>query len=311
MRFCIIGAGACGLAVAKTFAERGISFDCFEALSDVGGIWNPESPHVVYGSTYLNSSKKLSRYPDFHFPEEWAPYASRAQAQDYLRAYAKEFGLYQLISFNKRVTRAERTRARLARADRGRGRAAPLCRARRRQRASLGGGRPHLSRPVRRRDAAFPRREVEGAGQGQARAGGGRGQLGGRYLVRCRDREWARRAFDAPDLLFLPQDGVRQADRRVHRLHQPDPAAAQIDAAVVSLGHAHRGRPASPLRPGAAGPRSVRGASHRLQHLYRSPHPWPHDREARHRAARRQARDLHRRQRGRDRFSGLGHRLSG
>ena len=76
---------------------------------DVGGIWNPESPHVVYGSTYLNSSKKLSRYPDFHFPEEWAPYASRAQAQDYLRAYAKEFGLYPLISFNKRVTRAEHT----------------------------------------------------------------------------------------------------------------------------------------------------------------------------------------------------------
>ena len=106
-RFCIVGAGACGLAVAKAFAERGIPFDCLEALSDVGGIWNPESPHVVYGSTYLNSSKKLSRYPDFHFPDEWAPYVSRAQAQDYLRAYAKEFGLYPLISFNKRVARAE------------------------------------------------------------------------------------------------------------------------------------------------------------------------------------------------------------
>jgi cation diffusion facilitator CzcD-associated flavoprotein CzcO len=51
MRFCIIGAGACGLAVAKTFAERGIPFDCLEALADIGGIWNPESPHVVYGST--------------------------------------------------------------------------------------------------------------------------------------------------------------------------------------------------------------------------------------------------------------------
>jgi cation diffusion facilitator CzcD-associated flavoprotein CzcO len=106
-RFCILGAGACGLAVAKTFAERGIPFDCFEALSDVGGIWNPESPHVVYGSTYLNSSKKLSRYPDFSFPEEWSPYVSRKQAQSYLRAYAKEFGLYKLIHFNSRVTRAE------------------------------------------------------------------------------------------------------------------------------------------------------------------------------------------------------------
>lgn len=108
-RFCIIGAGACGLAVAKAFAEQDIQFDCFEALSDVGGIWNPESPHVVYGSTWLNSSKKLSRYPDFHFPDDWAPYASRAQAQSYLQAYAKEFGLYPLISFNKQVTHAEHT----------------------------------------------------------------------------------------------------------------------------------------------------------------------------------------------------------
>ena len=72
----------------------------------------PESPHVVYGSTYLNSSKKLSRYPDFNFPEEWPHYVSRAQAQSYLRAYATEFGLYPLIRFNSRVARAERTEQR-------------------------------------------------------------------------------------------------------------------------------------------------------------------------------------------------------
>ena len=75
--------------MAKAFAECGIPFDCFEALSDVGGIWNPESPHVVYGSTYLNSSKKLSRYPDFQFPEEWAPYVEPgAGAEPICSAYA-------------------------------------------------------------------------------------------------------------------------------------------------------------------------------------------------------------------------------
>ena len=108
-RYCIIGAGASGLAVAKTFAERGITFDCFEALADIGGIWNSDSPHVVYGSTYLNSSKRLSRYPDFHFPDEWSHYVSRKQAQDYLRAYAREFGLYKRITFSKRVASAVRT----------------------------------------------------------------------------------------------------------------------------------------------------------------------------------------------------------
>jgi cation diffusion facilitator CzcD-associated flavoprotein CzcO len=107
-RFCIVGAGASGLAVAKTFAERGIPFDCFEALDEVGGVWNPASPHAVYGSTFLNSSKRLSRFPDFRMPEEMPHYLSRAQAQDYLRAYAREFGLYDRISFNARVAAAER-----------------------------------------------------------------------------------------------------------------------------------------------------------------------------------------------------------
>lgn len=108
-RYCIIGAGACGLAVAKTFAERNIPFDCFEALADIGGIWNPDSPHAVYESTFFNSSKRLSRYTDFHFPDEWPHYVSWAQAQHYLRSYATEFDLYPQISFNKRVTSAEHT----------------------------------------------------------------------------------------------------------------------------------------------------------------------------------------------------------
>ena len=106
-RFCIIGAGACGLPVVKAFAERGIPFDCFEALGDVGGIWNPQSPHVVYGSTFLNSSKKLSRYLDYQMADELPRYLSAAQAQQYLRDYAREFGLYDRITFNARVDRAE------------------------------------------------------------------------------------------------------------------------------------------------------------------------------------------------------------
>lgn len=108
-RYCIIGAGACGLPVVKRFAESGIAFDCFEAEGDVGGIWNLDSPHAVYGSTYLNSSKKLTRYLDYDFAEEWPVYASAAQAQDYFRAYAEEFGLYDRITFNTRVEKVERT----------------------------------------------------------------------------------------------------------------------------------------------------------------------------------------------------------
>jgi len=107
-RYCIIGAGASGLAVAKTFKERGIPFDCFEQLSGVGGIWNPESPNLVYESTYLNSSKKLSRYSDFPMPENYPQYLSSRQAYEYIDAYANTFGVADHITFNSEVKRAER-----------------------------------------------------------------------------------------------------------------------------------------------------------------------------------------------------------
>ncbi|MEM7192322.1 MAG: NAD(P)-binding domain-containing protein [Pseudomonadota bacterium] len=108
-RYCIIGAGACGLPVVKRFAESGIAFDCFEAEGDVGGIWNLSSPHAVYASTHLNSSRKLTRYLDFNFSDDFPIYASAAQSQDYLRAYAREFGLYERITFNTSVQAIERT----------------------------------------------------------------------------------------------------------------------------------------------------------------------------------------------------------
>lgn len=107
-RYCIIGAGASGLAVAKTFKERGIPFDCFERLSGVGGIWNPESPDLVYESTYLNSSRKLSRYTDFPMPAGHPQYLSSRQAYDYIDAYAHAFGVFDHITFDCEVENAER-----------------------------------------------------------------------------------------------------------------------------------------------------------------------------------------------------------
>ncbi len=56
-RYCLIGAGACGLPIIKNFKERGILFDCFESEADIGGIWNPESPNRV------RSNRKGSHAP--------------------------------------------------------------------------------------------------------------------------------------------------------------------------------------------------------------------------------------------------------
>lgn len=107
-RFCIVGAGASGLAAARHFAARGIPFDCFEREADVGGIWNPASPHAVYEGTYFNSSKRMSKYLDFAMPDDYPEYMSRRQALDYLRAYARTFALEDRIAFNTAVTKAER-----------------------------------------------------------------------------------------------------------------------------------------------------------------------------------------------------------
>ena len=309
-RFCIIGAGASGLAVAKTFAERGIAFDCFEALADVGGIWNPESPHVVYGSTYLNSSKKLSRYPDFHFPEEWAHYASRAQAQDYLRAYAKEFGLYKLISFNKRVTRAEHTRARLARADRGRERAALLCRSGHRQRASLGGGHVPTypgqfdgemlhSHDVKSKEQVKGKRVlVVGAGNSAVDILSDAAIENGRVVHSMRRTYYffPKTVFGKPTDVFIDYTSRIPLPRKLMRLFY------RWGMRIVVGPHRRFGleRPDHDLFE--AHPTACNTY---IDHLI-------HGRtivQARHRAARRQARHLHRRQRGGDRLSGLGHGL--
>lgn len=107
-RYCLIGAGACGLAVVKNFAERGIPFDCFEKESDVGGIWNPESASHVYETICLNTSRSLSKYVDFNPPQGTPEFMSKDQAIDYVRSYARNFGLYDLITFNTSVEKAEK-----------------------------------------------------------------------------------------------------------------------------------------------------------------------------------------------------------
>jgi len=106
--YCLIGAGACGLPIIKNFKERGIPFDCFESEADIGGIWNPESPHRVYEAICLNTSKGLTRYTDFQIPAEYPQFMSRRQAVDYLHSYARHFGLYDDITFNTTVEKIDK-----------------------------------------------------------------------------------------------------------------------------------------------------------------------------------------------------------
>ena len=109
-RFCIIGAGTSGLAVAKNFLQSGIAFDCLEREDDLGGNWNYGKQHSsVYASTHLISSKRLTEYTDYPMPEDYPEFPGHRQVLEYVRSYALHFGLYDHIQFSTTVERAEPT----------------------------------------------------------------------------------------------------------------------------------------------------------------------------------------------------------
>lgn len=99
-RYCIIGAGYTGLAVAKAYADLGLDYDHIEATAAIGGNWS----HGVYDSTYLISSKDITGYPDYPMPPDYPDFPSAAQMRDYLCSYAEEFGLDHRIRFETLVT---------------------------------------------------------------------------------------------------------------------------------------------------------------------------------------------------------------
>jgi len=107
-KYCIVGAGASGLAVARNFAQQGIPFDCLEREDDIGGNWNYGKPHSsVYRSAHLISSKRLIQFPDYPMPAEWPAYPGHQLVQEYFRSYAQHFDLYPRIEFNASVARIE------------------------------------------------------------------------------------------------------------------------------------------------------------------------------------------------------------
>jgi len=103
-RFCVLGAGTSGLAVAKNFLQGGIPFDCLEREDDLGGNWNFGKPHSsVYASTHLISSKRLTEYTDYPMPDDYPEFPDHLQVLEYLRGYAQQFGLNEQIQFNTAV----------------------------------------------------------------------------------------------------------------------------------------------------------------------------------------------------------------
>ncbi|MEE4250041.1 MAG: NAD(P)-binding domain-containing protein [Alcanivoracaceae bacterium] len=107
--YAVIGAGPMGLATARNLKKYNIPFTGFEIHSDVGGLWDINSPtSTMYESAHLISSKRMTEFSEFPMPDEVAIYPHHLQMAKYFRDYAKHFGLYKHYEFSTEVLSVER-----------------------------------------------------------------------------------------------------------------------------------------------------------------------------------------------------------
>ncbi|NWZ69448.1 FMO4 monooxygenase, partial [Acrocephalus arundinaceus] len=104
----VIGAGAGGLVSVKCCLDEGLEPTCFESSEDIGGVWrymdSTDSGRVsVYRSVITNTSKEMSCFSDFPFPEDFPSYLSHSLVLEYFRMYARHFNLLQHIRFQTTV----------------------------------------------------------------------------------------------------------------------------------------------------------------------------------------------------------------
>ncbi|NXN19893.1 FMO4 monooxygenase, partial [Indicator maculatus] len=103
-RVAVIGAGVGGLASIKCCLDEGLEPTCFERSEDIGGVWHymdtTDSRGVsVYRSVITNTSKEMSCFSDFPFPEDFPNYLHHSLVLEYFGMYAQHFDLLRHIRF--------------------------------------------------------------------------------------------------------------------------------------------------------------------------------------------------------------------
>ena len=82
---CIIGAGYCGLALARAYRQAGVAYVQLEASDRVGGVW----AHRAYDSLHTVTSKASTAYPGDAMPGDYPDFPSGRQMLAYLETVAE------------------------------------------------------------------------------------------------------------------------------------------------------------------------------------------------------------------------------
>ena len=105
--YAIIGAGPCGLAMARALQRAGVEFEGYEASHDVGGLWDITNPRsTMYESAHLISSRTTTEFTEFPMRSR-VDYPGHRVLKQYFDDYADAFGLRERFTFNARVTSLE------------------------------------------------------------------------------------------------------------------------------------------------------------------------------------------------------------
>ena len=107
--YAVIGAGPMGLSMARNLKKYGLDFTGFEIHSDVGGLWDIESPtSTMYQSAHLISSKRMTEFAELPMADDVATYPHHSEMRKYFQQYAKTFDLYDRYEFDTEVLSIQR-----------------------------------------------------------------------------------------------------------------------------------------------------------------------------------------------------------
>lgn len=99
-KYCVIGAGAAGLAALRALLVAEADVDCYEKSERVGGHWNTD-----YDFLHTITSRRVTGFAEFPMREDQPLFPSRARMVEYFNDFADTFGLREHIQFGVGVHR--------------------------------------------------------------------------------------------------------------------------------------------------------------------------------------------------------------